>query len=185
MAHITVNMLARCLLTLLFLLVEGIGALEIARQSSSGARIGYPATATASIAALALGRFHCNDEADFPGHGPIVGDDVRLGSQQACMNTALTEDEMYDGQSPITYSMTLSNVPYSFAISWVAGCKTTVDKVSPARPLNQTSQDAPGHDVVCTDLLYDNWANCTGNGGVGGYVDAGCLRYSFTPSANS
>lgn len=152
---------------------------------SSTSATGYPATATASIAALALGRFHCNDEADFPGHGPIVGDDVRLGSQQACMNTALTEDEMYDGQSPITYSMTLSNVPYSFAISWVAGCKTTVDKVSPARPLNQTSQDAPGHGVVCTDLLYDNWANCTGNGGVGGYVDAGCLRYSFTPSANS
>ncbi|KAK6822652.1 hypothetical protein PG989_001542 [Apiospora arundinis] len=145
----------------------------------------YPAEATATITALVLGQINCNDEADFPGHGPISGDNVRLGSQQACMNTALTEDEMYDGKSPITYSATLSNVPYYFAISWVAGCKTTVDKASPALPLNQTSKDTPGHGIVCTDLLYDNWANCTGNGGVGGYVDAGCLRYNFTPSAIS
>lgn len=141
-------------------------------------------SATESITPLALGQRNCNAESDFPGHGAIQGDNVRLGSQQACMNTALTEDEMYDGKAPITYSATLNNVPYYFAISWVSGCQTTVDKASPAQPLNQTSQDTPGHDAVCTDLLYDNWANCTGNGGVGGYVDAGCLRYNFTPTAS-
>ncbi|KAK7918278.1 hypothetical protein PG985_010152 [Apiospora marii] len=152
--------------------------------SATSSAANAPASATASITALALGQRNCNVESDFPGHGAIQGDNVRLGSQQACMNTALSEDEMYDGKAPITYSATLSDVPYYFAISWVSGCRTTVDRASPAQPLNQTSQDTPGHDVVCTDLLYDNWANCTGNGGVGGYVDAGCLRYNFTPTAN-
>ncbi|KAK8076443.1 hypothetical protein PG994_003715 [Apiospora phragmitis] len=144
-----------------------------------------PPSATASITALVLGQIHCNDESDFPGHGAVQGSNVRLGSQQACMNTALVEDEMYDGKAPITYSANISNVPYYFTISWVSGCKTTVGKASPAEPLNQTSQDTPGHNLVCTDLLYDNWSNCTGNGGLGGYVDAGCLRYNFTPTTNS
>ncbi|KAK8057682.1 hypothetical protein PG996_011619 [Apiospora saccharicola] len=153
-------------------------------SSNSSAYNAPAASATASVAALALGQRNCNSEADFPGHGAIQGDNVRLGSQQACMNTALAEDEMYDGKAPITYSATLNDVPYYFAISWVRGCKTTVGSASPAQPLNQTSLDTPNHDVVCTDLLYDNWLNCTGNGGVGGYVDAGCLRYNFTPTAS-
>ncbi|KAK7938043.1 uncharacterized protein PG986_014911 [Apiospora aurea] len=153
--------------------------------SSGGYAAPPPPSATASIIALALSSIQCNDESDFPGHGAIQGSNVQLGSQQACMNTGLTEDEMYDGKAPITYSATISNVPYYFAISWVRGCKTTVDKASPARLLNQTSKDTPGHDLVCTELLYDNWNNCTGNGGVSGYVDAGCLRYNFTPTANT
>ncbi|KAF6801061.1 hypothetical protein CSOJ01_12012 [Colletotrichum sojae] len=59
-------------------------------------------------------------------------------------------------------------------ISWRDGCEMTVDSVLPGYPLGQGKVD-------CGDLFYDNWRKCTGNWGRGGYIDAGCLRYEFTP----
>lgn len=62
-------------------------------------------------------------------------------------------------------------VNYYYEVKWVDGCKTTVDGQDPSFPLG-------GRDPSCQDLFVRAFKNCD-NGGIGGYVDAGCVRYTF------
>ncbi|KAG4272644.1 hypothetical protein FPRO04_10386 [Fusarium proliferatum] len=60
---------------------------------------------------------------------------------------------------------------YYYEVSWVEGCKTTVESQDPYIPLGN---DGP----LCKDLFVKAYAGCD-NGGIGGYIDAGCVRYMF------
>lgn len=62
-------------------------------------------------------------------------------------------------------------VNYYYEVKWVDGCKTTVDGQDPSFPLG-------GRDPSCQDLFVRAFKNCD-NGGIGGYIDAGCVRYTF------
>lgn len=54
---------------------------------------------------------------------------------------------------------------------WIYGCKLhggdgTQDVVN------------PGHGITCFDLLFQTWINCN-NGGRGGTIEFGCLKYYY------
>lgn len=86
------------------------------------------------------------------------------------------------------YGITKSDL-YYYEVSWVEGCKTTVDLQDPYTPLGN---DGP----LCKDLFVKAYARCKysapcfnnlllmhlllgDNDGIGGYIDAGCVRYTF------
>jgi hypothetical protein len=92
-----------------------------------------------------------------------------------------------------------TGVDYFFSISWVDGCETVVNSVDPKTPPALAPEGTQYRDVLCSLLLYNAWLQCklfeatipskltrtyaigTGNKGRGGYIEAGCLRYDFTP----
>ncbi|PGH19191.1 hypothetical protein AJ80_04162 [Polytolypa hystricis UAMH7299] len=129
---------------------------------------------------LELGVRQCNSVDIFEGGGDINSWWVTDYAQYTCTGTALEEAIMYPGKKPITFHTETNGAPYFMSISWKPGCKTTVDRVSPAFPLWQAGEGAVNRDAECITLLYNNWKKCTGNKGRGGYIDAGCLRYEFS-----
>lgn len=67
-----------------------------------------------------------------------------------------------------------SQVNYLYEVEWKGGstCKFTAEVQQIGDPLG-------GEEWDCTRLFNDAYSQCN-NGGVGGYLDAGCLRYTFT-----
>lgn len=72
-----------------------------------------------------------------------------------------------------------NHMSYSMRAVWKDGCVLPNDKteVSAQNPL---PKGAPGADVSCYDLFFNNWRNCN-NGGVGGSTQVGCIVYDFQP----
>ncbi|KAI3395985.1 hypothetical protein diail_555 [Diaporthe ilicicola] len=62
---------------------------------------------------------------------------------------------------------------YRYNIHWIPGCVTTVPEQEIWGPI-------PGDtSVTCPSLLSNDFLACN-NGGAGGWIDAGCLRYTFS-----
>jgi hypothetical protein len=128
-----------------------------------------------------------------------VGAGDQLGATDAAIDFDLAPDGG-GGGSPFddsnVYPIGNLNSYLRFTVSWVNGCVTTVDKQNVRTPLDKTQ---------CKDLMYGNWQSCewlfftgisshmvlilcflpsTGNnGGTGGWIQAGCLKYDFKPYA--
>jgi hypothetical protein len=74
------------------------------------------------------------------------------------------------------------DAPYQYNIWWREGCTLVhngPDLVYAADPLLQGNGAAP---IKCQETLRWNWKGCTGNGGIGGNVQLGCLVYEFMAS---
>ncbi|KAF6823680.1 hypothetical protein CMUS01_10593 [Colletotrichum musicola] len=123
---------------------------------------------------LELGERFCNDASVYTGGGDVARSPLELMIFRICVGTGREDKRMSPGKEPLVYRSKANGVPYFLSISWKDGCETTVDSALPGYPLGQGK-------VECGDLFYDNWRMCTGNKGRGGYIDAGCLRYEFTP----
>lgn len=80
------------------------------------------------------------------------------------------------GQPGITYRVaTDDGAPfYIYSINWISGCRTTVREQDVTSPISDQAAS-----ISCYALMSGNYVNCI-NGGVGGYIDVGCLRYSFS-----
>ena len=61
---------------------------------------------------------------------------------------------------------------YRYVVTWIPGCTTVREKMDTRNPI-------PGDEVDCEALLRGNYEKCN-NGGVGGWIDVGCLRYGFS-----
>ncbi|KAK1999299.1 hypothetical protein LX36DRAFT_632705 [Colletotrichum falcatum] len=60
----------------------------------------------------------------------------------------------------------------NYKISWIDGCETGVSEQDVYSPIK-------GDDsVTCESIMRANYVSCN-NGGAGGSIDAGCLRYDF------
>lgn len=64
---------------------------------------------------------------------------------------------------------------YYYKVHWNDKCSTTVPEQRPWRPI-----DVADGSADCKKLLANDYLNCKNNGGIGGWIDAGCLRYVFT-----
>lgn len=62
---------------------------------------------------------------------------------------------------------------YYYNIHWIPGCTTTVAEQSIWAPISDDDS------TKCTSLMSNNFVACN-NGGAGGWIDAGCLRYTFS-----
>ena len=149
-----------------------------------------PPTTTPTIPLQTSGPV-CNNEADFPGHDDISKSTQGDYAKEVCdlwrshADMDPSSPELSDG--PVT-----SKAHYNYSVSWIDGCITTVPSQSLVDPLGQKA------DVHCHDIFVDAYKQCKSlsrmpshlalvaelsflgnNGGVGGYIDAGCLRYRF------
>ncbi|KXT05630.1 hypothetical protein AC578_5652 [Pseudocercospora eumusae] len=110
----------------------------------------------------------CNNEADLPGHADIGAGFQKFAAKIFCEPRGTVQI----GPSSKRYTARIIDphgVNYDYEVSWIQGCVTTVEKQSFVSPV-------PGH--ICEDIMRNAYKNCN-NGGVGGYIDAGCVRYSF------
>ncbi|KAJ7161200.1 glycoside hydrolase family 18 protein [Mycena filopes] len=151
---------------------------------------GLTATATTSATAtptpthaLSVDDVVCLDEADFPGHGDINPDSQNEEAFWFCLQqtTGASDDpnggwtEMSFGDAAIDWTTFVSQISYHYRIEWVNGCITTVDKQNVGYPVGS---DSPDGFSPCQHYLNDAYRDCN-NGGVGGSIQAGCLKYSF------
>lgn len=147
---------------------------------------------------LKLSSQHCNDEDDFPHHEDVLGDDVFSAARRICLGDGLM---MGPNNTPWEKNQKGSKgqSDIHFRVNWIEDCETEVDMQNMLDPLGN-------HKILsfgdwCVTLFTDNWKKCKYspplhtqasiyfaksallslfigfNGGVGGWRDAGCLRY--------
>ncbi|KAL4804411.1 hypothetical protein BDV18DRAFT_162173 [Aspergillus unguis] len=112
----------------------------------------------------------CHARDQFGEHGPVDGN-VVVWNAQPCGGYK----EMNEDSDEIEIMHTDKETQYKYTISWIENCKG--DEVYVRAP-------EPGHDYNqngCWMTLFRNWRNCD-NGGAGGYIDYGCVRYDFRPT---
>ncbi|KAK4210470.1 hypothetical protein QBC37DRAFT_390473 [Rhypophila decipiens] len=117
----------------------------------------------------------CDKESDHPKHGDIQSADQEKFAAEFCTKHINQE---YSGFNP--RAMTSANtdilrryvdrhgVTYSYSVQWIRGCTefATMDVLTPAPKEG------------CWWILQRTFLDCN-NGGVGGYHEVGCLRYTF------
>lgn len=124
----------------------------------------------------------CHDESDFPDHPPVDAALVDRGAEFFCRVrrqwypgyegvTNMTSDSATE---EVTYQEVNSRVNYSYELVWKDGdaCEYITDVQQIDKPIGGEAWD-------CRTLFTTAYSGCN-NGGVGGYLDAGCLRYTFT-----
>lgn len=82
-----------------------------------------------------------------------------------------------DSERIRTNFQNIYEVNYLFEVEWIEGCRTSTDSQSVESPV--------GDDDQTCDVVMDAAFSGCNNGGIGGYVDAGCLRYTFTGGLGS
>lgn len=127
-----------------------------------------PVKATrADITPLELGSQNCFDAFD---HKDVSAEHQEDRIWNACQTVGNIgpDDAGVSIKVPVLLGPT-----YRYNIHWISGCNTTVSEQSIWAPI-------PDDDSVkCESLLSNDFVNCN-NGGAGGWIDAGCLRYTFS-----
>ncbi|SMY24124.1 unnamed protein product [Zymoseptoria tritici ST99CH_1A5] len=113
----------------------------------------------------------CNNEADFPGHADVASGAQEKLAQDFCGSHNV---EAYPGRGP-PLAETLQDgddINYFYSISWKdIDCR-------PEGTDHQNTYMPQGNGITCPIVMRAIYRNCN-NGGVGGYMDVGCLRYRF------
>ncbi|KAH7120544.1 hypothetical protein EDB81DRAFT_914184 [Dactylonectria macrodidyma] len=133
-----------------------------------------PVVTEPPVTPLELKPVVCVDENTLPGHGDINGDTQGNLADVFCEVEPLDNgvSDMGPGDQPLERLREANDeIHYYYSISWVDGCVTTVDRQDVLAPIGDGG-------ASCKDILISTYSNCN-NGGVGGYIDAGCLRYQF------
>lgn len=114
----------------------------------------------------------CNAADAFGKHGDISPDFQRQYTGFACVGSALRN--IKPGDKEISFRTVTNGTPYNYKISWLPNCKSTVSEMNVYQPLPNDSK------TTCLSLLRRAYTDCN-NGGVGGSIDVGCVRYEFRP----
>ncbi|KAM5343783.1 hypothetical protein ACJ41O_012320 [Fusarium nematophilum] len=111
---------------------------------------------------LEVKKIWCEDEDNFPGHGDIQPGFQAAYAERLCESLDFRDtDTLGPDDDPIEHwEYDFGNISYFYSISWIEGCVTEADVQYVQWPVGM--DDGPSN-----------------NGGVGGYFDAGCLRYRF------
>lgn len=150
-------------------------------STSSSSTSSQPASSTPQgpepvpTTALTIAPPVCNDESDFPGHADINPDSVTNGVSEFC--NANKDITMTPNSAEIrTNYQSVYDVNYLFMVEWTGGigdrCSTSTNSQSVKSPIGDSGSS-------CEDMMQDTFSQCN-NGGVGGFIQAGCLKYSFT-----
>lgn len=105
------------------------------------------------------------------GHAAIDVAEVSAGADAFCQSPQ-TLYSMDEGSSALRWTHRASDhVNYLYEVQWLVGCGPITVAQEPRAPIGKT--------WTCNQLLEGAYTGCD-NGGVGGYLDAGCLTYTFT-----
>lgn len=124
-------------------------------------------TTRADITPLELGQQNCFDAFD---HKDVNAEHQEDRIYKACQNTGNIgpDDAGISVKAPVMLGPT-----YRYNIHWISGCNTTQPDQGIWFPIPDDES------VTCETLLSNDFVNCN-NGGAGGWIDAGCLRYTFS-----
>lgn len=115
----------------------------------------------------------CRKQDEFPDHGAVQPDMVRTKSAYFCV--ANSETTLQADSDPIRDQSEESGVSYDYKIEWIEDCtlESSSDGQSTHYPTGLSDSNRDCYS------LFDKAFACN-NGGIGGYVDVDCLRYTFT-----
>ncbi|SPO07056.1 uncharacterized protein DNG_09750 [Cephalotrichum gorgonifer] len=119
---------------------------------------------------MSLGKIDCHDpHSHYDVHAPIQDAWSELGCKYV-------EDKrmMKPGDPELYWHPVGMGTDYhqNFKISWIEGC-TKVQEQDTQFPV------AADQSATCAKIMNANYHECRDNGGAGGVVDVGCLRYDF------
>jgi len=117
----------------------------------------------------------CHSPSDFHRKDDVSRKDLRATAARAC-----EKNYVLDIAHPKVYTEALG-VETGFAKSRVVNYLFTFEWIANGMGRMQTTQDPAeiGEQDACRDLFMRMYDECTGNEGIGGSVDVGCLRYTF------
>lgn len=113
----------------------------------------------------------CHDESDFPDHGAVQPDLFRDKSADFCIINL--ETKMLPDSESILDKSDEGGVSYDYKVEWIEDCEADSDEQSVKAPTGTSDNTKDCYSI------FDKAFACN-NGGVGGHVDVGCLRYTFT-----
>ncbi|RDW76441.1 uncharacterized protein DSM5745_06433 [Aspergillus mulundensis] len=143
-------------------------------KTSCGTEFTYKITKADTFTQSGLQERACHDRDQFGKHGDVRGGELSM-SAISCTSVGDDRGIMRAGSDPIKLVHTYSGTQYRYTISWVENCKG--DEIDVRYP--RGGEHILGNS--CWMLLTDNWEKCN-NGGAGGYIDYGCVRYDFRPT---
>lgn len=106
---------------------------------------------TKTITPLELSSKTCEDPADFSGHADIDADTQDGFAVKFCGNSDIQFGPDDDPLEQVYYN--LSDISYSYSVSWVDGCETTEDKQWVIWPLGEDSYS-------CQDIFVKAYEDC-------------------------
>lgn len=127
----------------------------------------------------------CNDLAASKGHADIEEYYQAASAERLCTRTWKAKD-LGPGEA-LHSRISHLGVNYDYKVSWVEGCTTTVERQSVNYPLDT-------EEWSCYRLWYTVYKGCMRiigiandcmlmfagyNGGIGGWMNVGCLQYRF------
>ncbi|KAK3368019.1 hypothetical protein B0H63DRAFT_565848 [Podospora didyma] len=156
-------------------------------SSSSSTRPPPPTTTTSTTSSTPPPRpttpleefpVDCNNEDDLPGHADIRGGAQSDQAFDFCLDKAkLPNGDVTLGPGDPAVEVTYFDnfdISYRYRIEWVNDCITTVERQNMIAPFGTEDETRD----TCFDVLVDCYTQCN-NGGVGGAIQVGCLRYLF------
>ncbi|KAM0280464.1 hypothetical protein ACHAQH_004043 [Verticillium albo-atrum] len=129
----------------------------------------------------------CYKKSDFDSRGG-PDDWINYYSAFACAGSGLQEQAIKKGDKStfIQWTTRTNDIRYQYNVWWVDGCTLANDGPSEVLAANPLMVSDPGH-VACQTSLTRNWKDCKDkedNGGIGGYIQIGCLMYELKTDEN-
>ncbi|KAF4341816.1 hypothetical protein FBEOM_4273 [Fusarium beomiforme] len=132
---------------------------------------------TATQAKLEMHNLQCNNEDDFKGHADIAHYSVGMVLLGACQEADEKQWTITPDSEPrVKEYKDRDTHKHRITWSWLDGCTMENKNAKLVDPLNEGTLDIAGGSSRCEYALASAWANCV-NGGVGGSIDVGCVRY--------
>lgn len=122
-----------------------------------------------------LGEQTCYKPDQFGKHKDVAPARVRSYSKKACKNVKGYRIFKGNKDSVLHHEFTKGGIKYYFEAGWDDSCELEEKRMQDAnawKPLGEKS------DARCESLFENNFKNCN-NGGVGGEIMAGCVKYIF------
>lgn len=137
-----------------------------------------PPEPTVTLAPWEIRNRQCHDESDFPDHVDIHRKSVENGAKWVCQTYEWFKSAIGPGGKGTyvhEYWEDNRGATFHFVAEWIKDCQTQTDRQYPNNPFED---DVVNHGTCIFIYLNEIWDGCN-NGGVGGTVEAGCLRYNL------
>ncbi|KAK7954782.1 hypothetical protein PG996_015588 [Apiospora saccharicola] len=123
-------------------------------------------------APMTVGGVQCRDKPTSH-HGDVSDGDQDSWAKWVCGDkNGWSGVAMKAGDEPLSWTPTQRDrdALLTYTVSWVEGCEADVESQGISNPVE---------GATCYQIFRDDFAKCTGNEGVGGSTQAGCLKYDF------
>lgn len=184
-------------------------AMTSSLPTPTSSSIGTDRASSTSLSSITLGPQQCQDIArDESEHLALGAVDLELQKtfaeticQEISQNHTLLSDSVGDaGILHLLYFKVINSLAYNYEIEWINGCEQTLSPISADKPL-------PGSDINCSTLWIGDctacrfkrplksptsfrrntssilltFVACLGcDHNLGGFIDVGCARYTFS-----